>query len=51
MKKHFYFCSEKKGELWKPKSLDLFDAHTITFVVHGELSKSKFITRFKFKSC
>ena len=40
MKKHFYFCSENKSEFWKPKSVDLLDAHTITVVVHGELSAS-----------
>ena len=36
--KHLYFCFEKKCEFWKPKSVDLLDAHTITVVVHGELS-------------
>ena len=40
MKKYFNFCTEKKCEFWKPKSVDLLDdnAHTITVVVHGELS-------------
>ena len=40
MKKHFYFYSEEKKKFWKPKSVHLLDANTITVVVHGELSSN-----------